>query len=272
MYQDVIALRRFYYQTALGRMVQRILRDRLTAWWPPESLRQMSVAGFGFAAPMLRPYLEPARRVIALMPGQQGVMGWPAGLPNRSVLCDEDCWPLDTGSIDRLVLLHGLETARDADATLTEAWRVLGPGGRMLVMVPNRAGLWARSEKTPFGAGRSYSAGQIEGQLRAAGFVTERQAAALYVPPSDRRFWLRTAGWWEKTGAGISRMLVAGVVLAEVSKQMRAPNGPGLRVTVPSPLQVLGGMARPAGARPAANLTPDQRREISPHTGPHTKV
>ena len=45
-----------------------------------------------------------------------------------------------------LVLLHALETADHPHAVLSEAWRVLGPGGRMLVMAPNRAGLWARSE------------------------------------------------------------------------------------------------------------------------------
>ena len=41
----------------------------------------MTLAGFGFAAPLLRPYLSPARRVTALMPGPQGVMAWPAGGP-----------------------------------------------------------------------------------------------------------------------------------------------------------------------------------------------
>ena len=38
-------------------------------------------------------------------------MAWPAGLPNCSVLAEETAWPLDTGSVDRLVLLHALETA-----------------------------------------------------------------------------------------------------------------------------------------------------------------
>ncbi|KGJ06373.1 Methyltransferase domain-containing protein [Paracoccus halophilus] len=245
MHHDVYELRKFYYTRALGRVVQRILRDRLTTLWPPDQAQAMTVAGYGFAAPLLRPYLSHARRVTALMPGPQGAMAWPAGLPNCAALCEETAWPLDTGSVDRLVLLHALETADHPVALLDEALRVLGPGGRMLVMVPNRAGLWARSETTPFGFGRSFTAGQLEAQARAAGFVAERTGAALYIPPSDRRFWLKSAQMWERTGSRISQVLVAGVVLTEFSKQVQAPVGRDSKMRVPSPLDVLGGIAKP---------------------------
>ena len=149
MHHDVIDLRRFYYTRALGRVAQRILRERLLANWPAEAATGMTVAGYGFAVPLLRPYLAQARRVIGLMPGPQGVMAWPAGMPNCSVLCEETAWPLDTGSVDRLVLLHALETADHPAALMEEALRVLGPGGRMLIMVPNRAGLWAQLYRRP---------------------------------------------------------------------------------------------------------------------------
>ncbi|MDO5657087.1 MAG: methyltransferase domain-containing protein [Paracoccus sp. (in: a-proteobacteria)] len=253
MHQDVIALRRFYYNRALGRVAQRILRDRLCAAWPPAQTAGMTVAGFGFAVPMLRPWLGQARRVTGLMPEGQGVMPWPAGLPNHAVLCSETAWPLETGSVDRLVLLHALETSDAPAGLLAEAWRVLGPGGRMVVMVPNRAGLWARADSTPFGVGRSYSRHQLEAQVEGAGFVTEKSDGAVYIPPSDRRFWLRTALWWERLGWRISAMLIAGVVMAEFSKQVSAPIGPARRVSVKSSLEALGGIARPAreGASPA---------------------
>ncbi len=258
---DVVDLRAFYYERLLGRVVQRTLRDRLTEWWPPESCTGMTVAGFGFAAPMLRPWLAKARRVAVLMPGGQGVMAWPAGLPNHSVLCHEDAWPLETGSVDRLVLLHGLEVADQSASVLSEAGRVLGPGGRLVVMVPNRAGLWARSEGTPFGFGRSYTAGQLEAQAKRAGFSVERTGAALYIPPSDRRFWLRSAQFWERTGTRISKVLIAGILLVELTKKTRGAIGPAVPATVPSPLEVLGGIARP---RPSAG----SRRPVA-QTGIH---
>ena len=263
MHHDVIELRKFYYTRALGRVVQRVLRDRLIQLWPPEKTAGMTVAGYGFAAPLQRPYLGRARRVISLMPGPQGVMAWPAGLPNCVALCDETAWPLDTGSVDRLVMLHALETADHPGALLAEAWRVLGPGGRMLVMAPNRAGLWARSDATPFGFGRSYTAGQLEAQARSAGFVPERGGAALYIPPSDRRFWLKSSQMWERAGLRISQVLVAGVVMTEFSKQVQAPTGRIHKVSVPSPLDVLEGIARP---KPAGGKTARQgaRRDASP--------
>lgn len=255
MHHDIDDLRRFYYQRSLGRVVQRILRDRLGQRWPAQNCAGMNVAGFGFAAPMLRPYLPTARRVTALMPGPQGVMPWPAGQPNHSVLCDETAWPVETGSIDRLVMLHGIETSDHPAALLSEAWRVLGPGGRMIAMVPNRAGLWAASDATPFGLGRSYTAGQLESQMRAAGFVTDWHGSAIYIPPSDRRFWLRSAQMWERTGAAISRVLIAGVVLVELGKQTRAPVGPGVKVHVPSPLDILDGVGLPRPGRASTAST-----------------
>lgn len=248
MRTDVLDLKAFYDKRALGRVVQRLLRDRLTTLWPPATTQGMTVAGYGFAAPLLRPYLAPARRVSVLMPGGQGVMPWPNAAPNRSLSVEEDAWPLETGSVDRLVILHGLETAAQPTLLLSEAWRVLGPGGRLIVMVPNRAGLWAQSEATPFGIGRSYSRGQLESQARAAGFIVERTGAALYIPPSDRRFWLKSSEMWERTGTRIARLLIAGVVVAELGKQVAAPVPPGSKVSVPSPLDVLDGIRRP---RPA---------------------
>ena len=261
MHHDIADLRSFYYQRALGRVVQRILRDRLVTRWPPAGCTGMNVAGFGFAAPMLRPYLHIARRVTALMPGPQGVMAWPAGMPNHSVLCEETAWPLETGSVDRLVVLHGLETADHAGELLSECWRVLGPGGRLMVMVPNRAGLWAQSEATPFGIGRSYTRGQLESQARAAGFVTEAMGTAVYIPPSDRRFWLKSAQMWERTGARIASVLIAGVVIAEFAKQVPAMIGPAQRVFVPGPLDLLDGIRRPRpSARPAPHPSGGQGR------------
>lgn len=246
MHLDVVDLRNFYYRTGLGRAAQRSIRDQVTALWP--EAKGQTVAGYGFAVPLLRPYLADARRVIGLMPGPQGVMPWPAGALNVSVLCEETLWPLDTGSVDRLVVMHGLETSDNPTALLEECWRVLGPGGRVLFVVPNRAGLWSRRDATPFGFGRPYSLGQLEAQLKLNRFVPERHVAALFQPPSHRRFWLRTGPMWEKAGRRISNYYAGGVLMVEASKQIYAPTRPGLPAAVRRPLRVLEGIgiAEPA--------------------------
>ncbi|MGO4913971.1 class I SAM-dependent methyltransferase [Pseudogemmobacter sp. W21_MBD1_M6] len=246
MHLDVVDLRNFYYRTGLGRAAQRAIRDQITSLWP--EAKGQTVAGYGFAVPLLRPYLEDARRVVGLMPGPQGVMPWPAGMLNVSVLCEETLWPLDTGSVDRLVVMHGLETSDNPTALLEECWRVLGPGGRALFVVPNRAGLWSRRDATPFGFGRPYSLGQLEAQLKLNRFVPERHVAALFQPPSHRRFWLRTGPMWEKAGRRISNYYAGGVLMVEASKQIYAPTRPGLPAAVRRPLRVLEGIgiAEPA--------------------------
>lgn len=243
MHLDVQDLRSFYYRTQLGRAAQRAVRDQVVALWP--DVKGQTIVGFGFAVPLLRPFLEASRRVIALMPGPQGVMNWPQGMPNVSVLCEETLWPLETGSVDRLVLLHGLETSEHPSNLLQECWRVLAPGGRALFIVPNRVGMWARRDATPFGFGRPYSAGQLEAQLRRHEFVPERHLAALFQPPSEKRFWLRTGQIWEEFGRKLSNGIAGGVLIVEATKQVAAPRRPGLPEAVKRPLRVLEGISKP---------------------------
>ncbi|GIX12745.1 MAG: hypothetical protein KatS3mg118_0704 [Paracoccaceae bacterium] len=254
MHLDVVDLRNFYYRTRLGRRAQAVLQARLRAMWPRTG--GMTVAGFGFAAPLLRPFLADARRVLCLMPAQQGVMPWPAGEPNRAVLVEETLWPLASGMVDRLLVAHGLETCDSPGALLDEIWRVLAPGGRVLFVLPNRAGLWARRDATPFGFGRPYSLGQIEAQLRRHRFAPERSDAALYGPPSHRQFWLRTAPLWETLGQRFGLNGLAGAILVEAGKQVHPAQG--VREPARRPLEILQGLAgrpRPAMGR-AAPLRP----------------
>jgi SAM-dependent methyltransferase len=248
MHLDVRDLRNFYYRSALGRAAQRVIRGNVLGFWP--EAKGQTVVGYGFAVPLLRPYLGAARRVVGLMPAPQGVMPWPAGMPNVAVLCEETLWPSDTGAVDKLVVMHGLETSENPPVLLDECFRALGPGGRALFIVPNRAGLWSRSEATPFGYGRPYTMGQLETQLAAHGFMMERHASMLYQPPSDKRFWLRTGRFWEKAGRSLPVITAGGVLIAEVSKQVHAPTRPGLPEAVKRPLRILEGMAQPA-AKPA---------------------
>jgi len=53
MHLDVVDLRNFYYRTGLGRAAQRAVRDQIVRFWP--EAKGQTVAGFGFAVPLLRP-------------------------------------------------------------------------------------------------------------------------------------------------------------------------------------------------------------------------
>lgn len=244
MHLDVQDLRNFYYRSTLGRAAQAAIRGRVQHIWP-EATGQ-TVAGFGFAVPLLRPYLKTARRLIGLMPGPQGVMPWPAGMANVSLLTEETLWPLETGHVDRLVVMHGLETSERPSELLDECWRVLGPGGKALFIVPNRAGLWSRSDKTPFGYGRPYTLGQLETQLRKHHFLPEFHCSALYQPPSFRRFWLKSGALIERTGTRLPTIMAGGVFIVEVSKRVHPPSGSAVKDARPKPIRALDGLLKPA--------------------------
>jgi len=110
----------------------------------------------------------------------------------------------------------------DPAELLRESWRVLAGGGRLLVVVPNRRGLWARMDNTPFGHGRPYSRPQIMQLLRETWFTPTGWSEALFVPPIARGWFLRFAPAWERTGSTIFAPF-AGVHIVEASKQVYRP-------------------------------------------------
>ncbi|SPJ24478.1 class I SAM-dependent methyltransferase [Palleronia abyssalis] len=246
MHLDVQDLHNFYYKTRLGRAAQRAVREQVAAFWP--DVTGDTVLGLGFAVPLLRPLKRQARRTIALMPGAQGVMAWPPGEDNISVLCDDTLLPIQTGFADRLILLHSLETSETPGNLLQECYRVLGPGGRALFIVPNRAGLWSRNDRTPFGFGRPFSLGQLEGQLRSYDFNPRGHAAALYQPVSEKPFWLKSGNMIERWGRSITGRFAGGVLMVEASKQVPARAG-GQGIRIARPLRVLEGAGQPVPGR-----------------------
>jgi SAM-dependent methyltransferase len=126
---------------------------------------------------------------------------------------------LPDSAVERVILVHALEMTNDPAALLREVWRVLAAGGRLLVVVPNRRGLWARMDTTPFGHGRPYSRSQINQLLRETWFTPTGWSEALYVPPVARGWFLRSAVAWERTGATLSAPF-AGVHMVEATKQV----------------------------------------------------
>jgi SAM-dependent methyltransferase len=213
---DVVDLRNFYSQR-LGVVARRFIGRGIRAHWG--DARALRVLGIGYATPYLGLFREEAERCLALMPAPQGVVRWPSSKPALAALVEEDDLPLPDAAVDRVLLMHALENSVDPAGLLREAWRVLAGGGRLLAVVPNRRGLWARMDTTPFGHGRPYSRPQITQLLRDTWFTPTGWSEALYVPPIQRAWFLRTAVVWERTGATISAPF-AGVHIVEATKQV----------------------------------------------------
>ncbi|MFA6021400.1 MAG: class I SAM-dependent methyltransferase [Rhodospirillales bacterium] len=218
MWTDIVDLRDFY-ASGLGQMTARLLRRRIREVWP--DLSGEAVLGLGFAPPLLRSGLGEALRVAAVMPPPMGVLRWPAEGPCNSVLADELALPFPDLMFDRVLVVHALESTYHPRSLLRETWRVLKDSGRLLVIVPNRIGVWSRLERTPFAVGRPYSPQQLQNLLRDALFTPTQSTGALYLPPFKSRMLLASASAVEEAGrrwfSGFS-----GVLMVEAAKQVYA--------------------------------------------------
>ena len=221
MASDVVDLRDFY-RTALGQVARRMIRRAVQRVWP--ELRGMRLLGVGYATPFLAALTSDTERTIGVMPASLGVLPWPPEGRNLVSLADEGELPFADYSIDRILLVHALETSEEVRAMLKEIWRVLAGGGRLLIVAPNRRGIWARLDRTPFGSGRPYTASQLSQLLRDEQFTPVGFDAALFIPPASSRVMLRSAAAWERIGRRWFPTF-AGVLLVEATKQIYAkPN------------------------------------------------
>ncbi len=216
MHVDVINLKEFY-NSPLGGIARNVLVHNMRAHWP--DLAGYSLLGFGYTVPYMRGYDNHKTGSFAFMPAGQGVMRWPRRGPGRTVLCEETELPLPDSCIDRILVVHGLEITPSAHDLLREFWRVLKPGGRVLVVVPNRRGLWARAESTPFGHGRPYSRSQLQHLFRDTQFVAEKWSESLFIPPLDWRPVLRSSRIWEQIGISLAPVF-SGILIAEAVKDI----------------------------------------------------
>lgn len=218
MQLDVTELRDFYHKP-LGIAVRRLLRQKIREKWP--SVKNMNVIGLGFAAPYLGVFKEEALRLGAFMPEEQGVILWPRKGPYCSALTRECMLPLADASVDRCLIVHSLEMSEAAGAMLREVWRVLAPEGKIILIVPNRKGMWARIETTPFGYGRPYSRSQLKQLLRDNMFTPNNITKTLYMPPMTASFLLNTINAWEKVGERFWPVF-SGLLMVEASKEIYA--------------------------------------------------
>lgn len=213
---DVVDLREFYSRR-LGIVARQMINRGIRERWPNAGGQR--VLGIGYPTPYLGLFREDAERCIAFMPAAQGVLKWPTGRPALASLVDEFSLPLPDAAVDRILLVHALEMSDDPAALLREIWRVLSPSGRVMAVIPNRRGVWTRSDNTPFGHGRPYSRSQITDLLRQTWFTPTGWGEALFMPPYAGRWVLKSAQMWERAGAALS-LPFAGVHIVEATKQV----------------------------------------------------
>ena len=205
-----------FYKQPLGQWARHVLARRIRSLWP--NIKGLRLLAYGYATPYMRGLN--AERAIAAMPAQLGMPLKPSSRHARLV-CAEDALPFPDVFFDRILIVHGLEGAEALRPLLRQLWRVLAPEGRILLVAPNRASLWAQLDRSPFGHGRPFSRAELDRLLKDALFEPLRWERALYAPPFGP---LRAHGW-ESIGARLFPG-IGGVHIVEAGKSLYAPATP----------------------------------------------
>ncbi len=145
----------------------------------------------GHVAPLLSG-LDPAKlERLAIVPDSpEGACPFPTGHPNCTLVAAPDTLPFAESLFDQALIAHSLEFAERPRQVLRELWRVLAPASEMILIIPNRAGLWTHFEATPFGQGRPWGRNELMRLLSDSMFEPLSWRSALAAPPVRGLRWL----------------------------------------------------------------------------------
>lgn len=186
MIPDIKALQAFY-TSPLGKVVAKVLCHSLSM--APLNPAKQSLF-IGYCPPALREACcDPAE--LHLFLAQQGAVKVEGPRGTAALMADDLDLPIASESIYEIKALHSIEFTRDVNAFIQELHRILEPGGVITLIVPNRRGLWARLDNTPFGYGHPYTRTQLFNLLTLHGFEVTLCKRLLFTPPIHSPFLLK---------------------------------------------------------------------------------
>lgn len=123
--------------------------------------------------------------------------------------------PFASDSVDLVILMHHLSNTGEPHPVLREAFRILIPEGKLVIIDFNPVSLWGLRhvcqswlEHIPF-TGHLYTARRIDDWMRLLGFDQDRHIRLGYLPPIQKPTITRHLGWLEKSMRTVSPMLGA---------------------------------------------------------------
>ena len=112
--------------------------------------------------------------------------------------------PIASDSVDLVILMHHLSNTSEPHAVLREAFRILIPEGKLVIIDFNPASFWGLRnffqswlEHVPF-KGHFYTARRIDDWMRLLGFDQDRFYRVGYMPPIQKASITRHLSWLEK--------------------------------------------------------------------------
>lgn len=150
--------------------------------------------------------------------------------PDTGVVADTENWPLQTDTIDTIILPHTLELARDPHQVLREADRCLVPDGHLVIIGFNPRSLWGirrllarKRGKLPWDT-RFQSMGRIKDWLGLLGFDTLHSQYLFQRPPVQSERILEKMRFMEPAdGVGFMLLSAAYILVARKRTVIMTP-------------------------------------------------
>lgn len=197
-----------WYTERLGATVDRLQKDlvfRMARPRPGERALDVGTGTGNYACALATRGLavtgiDPSEAMLAVARRKPQPVTWLQGPAERL--------PFDDGSYDLVVSVTALEFISDPRRALEEMFRVLKPGGRLVVGTLNARGPWGEmyarlgeDPASPFHVATLHTAERFEALLAVHGEV--RWSSAVFVPPSGKG--LAVAGLLEQVGRAFRR-------------------------------------------------------------------
>lgn len=187
---------------------------------------------------------------------------WPRGPVD--VVAEPELLPLESASVDAVLVIHQLEFSDDPHQLLREVERVLAPEGHVLVMGFNPFSLWGmrrvlagvRGSRAPW-TGHYFGRSRVNDWLRLLGLTVQRREGLFCRPPLRHARSLEWLAPMERLGPRYAR-IAGGVNLTVAQKHVAGmtPLEPAMRPR----LQVIrGGLAGASRVRPGNSAARDAR-------------
>lgn len=211
-----------FYETSLGKFACRKLRAKILNFWPEASKEK--ILGFGFALPYL-PLFSYGNSVIALSPQSIGAVKIEDAV--FTALADTTQLPSANEFFDRVLLIHGIEHAEIPEKLIEEAWRILKPNGKLLIIAPHEGGVWLRNN-SPFYRTKAYSRAKLIEFLFFNKFYVRRTSRALFFIPTN----FKALNVIMEFFGSIFLRPFCGVLIIEAEKRIFAPGGRPIKIPV----------------------------------------